>query len=671
MITLQKSQDAGVLSLATTGEPAGSLLSKEWLLTNERGSYSSSSVVGCNTRGYHGLLIGSLNPPVNRVMALSGCRETVIVNGQIHDLSVVEFPDKFSRQGLNYIKQFSQDIGVHFEYRIGKIKMTKSVYLARRSDTVAVVYKFGKFKETVDLVVRPFVGLRDFHTLQRAYAQLISQSADDGLLLRHDVEGSCELFMRCPQAEFERDEQWWFNFFYRVDEERGQPCLEDLWTPGFYQVRAGSGEEIVFWGNFDWHCNPEETGSFDLEQLHKELREHRDYVFKCAKSRDQEYRKLCLAADKFVVRRAVGGRPRHTILAGYPWFADWGRDAFIALPGLLLDTGRHEEARSVLTTFAAAADQGMIPNRFDDRSETVYFNSIDASLWFIDAAYAYVEATGDSRTFMRELLPVVRWIIECYADGTRFGIHADEDGLITGGNDDTQLTWMDAKTGGVAFTPRSGKAVEINALWYNALMLTAGFYGTRSLENSRSYKARAEQVAHSFRRVFWNAESSCLYDCIKLDGTPDPSLRPNQIIAVSQSFSPLNADQQRSVVKTIEERLLTPYGLRTLDPENINYKGHYSGPLIERDAAYHQGTVWPWLMGPFVRAYLKVNGYSSQSKKAAAKMTESLMRHMTGEQCLGSVCEIADAESPHRPKGCFAQAWSVAALVNIHRLLTG
>ena len=384
---------------------------------------------------------------------------------------------------------------------------------------------------------------------------------------------------------------------------------------------------------------------------------------------------LCLTADAFIAKRQTNNHHRTTILAGYPWFADWGRDAFISLPGLLLSTGRFDEAKSVLTTFASAADEGMIPNRFDDRSGTAHFNSVDASLWFIHAAFQYLKATGDSNTFNQELMPTIRWIIESYHKGTRFDIHADADGLITAGNDQTQLTWMDAKYDGLAFTPRYGKAVEINALWYNSLCLLAQFYSSCDVrdasceESNTQYKQMAEKVRTSFCELFWNKSKGYLNDCILPDGSVEDSLRPNQIFAVSLGFSPLSPSQQKAVVKAVQKRLLTPYGLRTLNVKNSNYHGIYTGPQQQRDEAYHQGTIWSFLLGPFVESFLKVNGFSRKSKKKAAEFIQPLLKHLTEDGCLGSVSEIFDGDKPHKPKGCFAQAWGVAELIRAYQLI--
>ena len=729
MLTLQKAEGEAVVSLSTTGQSLDELLKKEWLLTNERGGYASSTVVGCNTSSYHALLVGSLNPPTNRVMALANCLEMVLFNDEVEapdklrapnsekvrNLSTFEFDNKFAPQGFAGIRNFRRDAGVHFDYEFDKCRLTKSIYLARDADAVMVEYDFTQMSGPCELIVRPFVGLRDFHNLQRSYTTLTTHGRDDGVVVRHEMPDSCELSMKCPGAGFEKDEQWWFNFVYRVNKERGQSCTEDLWTPGFFRAKLDSPRKIVFRASLSAGFNGAEASDIDCASVRKDLAEHHRSVSSPArKSGDREFKALCLAADQFITKRVAvhganmlpGGSlkaggfgdgkcqpwekhpqaaleaatpvkayPKRqddagaTVLAGYPWFADWGRDAFIALPGLLLATERFDEAKSVLTTFAAVADEGMIPNRFDDRLNTAHFNSVDASLWFVNAAFQYLDATGDSQTFTQHLLPVIRWIIDSYQKGARFDIHADTDGLISAGDSETQLTWMDAKYGDVAFTPRYGKPVEVNALWYNALRLMVRFYAERNAEDAEHYKAMADQVGESFRHLFWNEENRYLNDCILPDGSVDSSLRPNQIFAVSLPFSPLTQDQQRCVVAAVVSGLLTPMGLRTLNPQDKRYKAVYTGSPRQRDEAYHQGTVWAFLMGPFIEAYLKVNEFSNKSKKTAAEFIAPLLQHLTEDACLGSISEIFDGDAPHRPRGCIAQAWSVAELLRAHRLI--
>lgn len=675
MLTLKKADNDEIVSISLNSKNVEDLLAKEWLLTNERGSYASSTIVGCNTRRYHGLLIGSLNPPANRIMALANCLEMVLSKGKIFNLATFEFNEKLAPEGFTLLKRFRQDTGVHFEYQLPSLQMTKSLYLLRDTDTVALVYDFTAVRESVEFVIRPFIGLRDFHSLQKSYAHLSSSQLDEGLLIRHNMPDSCELLLSCPSVNFEKDEQWWFNFIYRSDKNRGQDFTEDLWTPGFFKGRIGSRTKIIFWANFGG--DGKAVSGFgqlkaDVEAVRKNLNKHQNKIMTAAGNRNGEFRKLCLAADQFITKRQPspeGCEPRTTILAGFPWFADWGRDAFISLPGLLLSTGRFDEAKSVLTTFAATADEGMIPNRFDDYSDTAYFNSIDASLWFINAAFKYLETSGDSETFTQQLLPVIQCIIDSYHNGTRFGIRADADGLITAGNEQTQLTWMDAKYEGVASTARYGKAVEINALWYNSLCWLAQFYDQQDTKTAKNYRAMADKVGKSFCELFWNEQAGYLYDCILPDGSADMSFRPNQIFAVSLPFSPLSAQQQERVVDAVRKNLLTPFGLRTLNADDSRYKGIYKGPQKQRDEAYHQGTVWPYLIGPFVESYLKVNGFSRKSKKQAAEFIRPLLQHMAENGCLGQLCEIFDGDEPHRPKGCIAQAWSIAELIRAYQLI--
>jgi glycogen debranching enzyme len=730
VLTLQKAKGAATISSQISEQPIENLLAKEWLLTNGRGSYASSTIVGCNTRRYHGLLIGSLQPPTNRIMALANCLEMVIVGGRGFNLSTFEFGDKFAPAGFNYIKQFYQGTGVHFDYQLDKLELTKSIYLVRDTDTVAVEYNFRSIQEPAEFILRPVVGLRDFHSLQKSYAPLCSRWVGDGLLVHYDSGGppqAGELFLSCPAANFENDPQWWFNFVYRSDRERGQDFMEDLWTPGFFKCRIDLPTKVILWatlspapivrtkafvgrnfgsirydGSIGAGFKPQHLMDADIDAVREDLRKHQGNITTAAKKnksaahladKDEKLKILCMAADQFIVKRQTNHNRGTSILAGYPWFADWGRDAFIALPGLLLSTGRFDEARSVLTTFAEAVDEGMIPNHFDDRGDA-HFNSVDASLWFINAAFQYLIATGDSKTFMQDLMPVIRWIIDSYHKGTRFGIHADSDGLITAGDSQTQLTWMDAKCGGIAFTPRYGKAVEVNALWYNSLRWLAHFYARRDIENAKRYESMADKVGVSFcpapidRSIaispklsttnglgssigagFWNQSGGYLNDCILPDGSIDASIRPNQIFAVSLPFSPLSAEQQKSVVDVVQKQLLTPYGLRTLNAGDSRYKGHYIGPQQQRDEAYHQGTVWPYLIGPFVESFLKVNGFSRKSKKKAAEFLSPLLDHLTKDGCLGSVSEIFDGDLPHTPRGCIAQAWSVAELIRAYYLI--
>ncbi len=691
-----------IVRVPTKGKPIEELLGKEWLLTNEWGSFASSTIAACNTSGYHGLLIGSPDPLVRRILSLSNCLETIAWRGRSIELSTFEFADRFAPQGYVHLHEFRRDIGAHFLFRTEPVDLCKSVYLARATDTVLVEYTFDEVREPFDFILRPFVGMRDFHTLQRSNAPLVCRISEATVCIENSAMPGCELRLTCPGWGFQSDPQWWFDFLYRVNQSRGLAHAEDLWTPGLFQGHVERAGRLVFQAHLGEPGADPPTAQADPEAIKEDLRAHQERLLQRAGAKDKAHRVLCLAADQFVAKRKSAAGERTTIVAGFPWFADWGRDTFISLPGLLLATGRHEEAGSVLRTFAAALDEGMIPNRFDDRTGEAQFNSVDASLWFIHAAFEYLAAAGstdkcvegvppsnrgqDARdTFSQELFPAIRTIIDAYRAGTRFGIHADADGLITAGDPSTQLTWMDAQCDGIAFTPRCGKAVEINALWHNALRRTQKFCESRvegvppsnrgqdardTLAEAARYANWAEQVGRSFCKLFWNARRDYLNDTILPDGTVDDSLRPNQIFAVSLPFgAPLTRVQQWSVVNAVEQRLLTPYGPRTLSSRDPAYRGRFEGSPRQRDEAYHQGTVWPYLMGPFLEAYLKVRDYSDQSKSDVAQLLRPLLWHLTGDGCLGSVAEVFDGDPIHRPGGCPAQAWSVAELLRIYRTL--
>jgi len=662
-----------IVRVGTKGKKIEQLLQKEWLLTNHWGSFASSTIVGCHTRGYHGLLVGSPDPLVRRMMALSNCLERVRWNGRTADLSTFEFPDRLAPEGYAYLEEFRRDIGAHFTFRTEPADLCKSVYLARDSDTVVIEYTFSAVRTPVDFLVRPFVGLRDFHLLQRSEAPLACRTAEGGVLLGNGGIPDCELWLGGDGLAFQSDPQWWFNFVYRVNRSRGQAHTEDLWAPGVFQARVEQPGRVVFWARLGGCGTADLMAPVNADAIRGDLLRHQEQLLAQAGARDKAHRLLCLAADQFVARRRTRDGVRTTIVAGFPWFADWGRDACIAVPGLLLSAGRIEEAGAVLGTFAAAVDQGMIPNRFDDRTGQAQFNSVDASLWFIQAAFAYLDAAQDAAWFAQHLLPVIRSILDAYHAGTRFGIHADADGLITAGDRNTQLTWMDAMCDGIAFTPRHGKAVEINALWHNALRLMQKYCEQYAPAEAGRYAALALQVGASFSKVFWNAQQGYLNDTVLPDGTVDASLRPNQLFALSLPFGPpLTRSQQWSIMNAVEQRLLTPYGPRTLSSRDPAYRGRYEGPLRQRDEAYHQGTVWPYLMGAFLEAYLRTQGNSAEARSNAAELIRPLLRHLVEDGCLGSISEIFDGDPPHRPEGCGAQAWSVGELLRLYRLtLTG
>lgn len=658
------------LAVSTPRYTPDELLSKEWLLTNSRGGFSASTVIGCNTRRYHGLLIAALNPPANRIAGLSNCLETVTCGDQAIALSTFEFDHTLHPHGYEYQVSFRKDLGVHFDYELGTAHLTKSIYLLPDSDIAAVVYDFSDVCEAMEFSVRPFAAMRDFHALQNERTVFKAELSDPGtIFVKTHNAGDGVLTLRCEQMHFQNDPQWWHRFFYRVERFRGQDCLEDVWSPGRFVMQIDRPQRIVLWAALTKEAPPVGLDAMDIDVVIDALRLSQRELLAACDPHDTFSCHLFLAAGQFIPERTIRNETTPTILAGFPWFLDWGRDTFISLEGLCLCTGRHETAWGVLKTFAAAVSEGMIPNRFDDYGNEPHYNSIDASLWFVHAAFAWLKTVGDSSRFSATLLPAVKWIMESYRRGTRFGIRTDVDQLVTGGDANTQLTWMDAKCNNICFTPRYGKAVEINALWYSNLCHLADYYKDRQTENARFYADLAEQVAASFALAFWNEEAGYLNDCVLPDGTPDVSLRPNQIFAVSLPYSPLERPHQRKVVAAVERELLTPRGLRSLAPSDPRYKGRYFGPQGNRDAAYHQGTVWGWLIGPFVEAYLKVHNHSNDAKRKCRTRLTPLYRHLEEEACIGSISEIFEGDSPHAPRGAFAQAWSVAEVLRAWQLI--
>ena len=672
MLLSSRKSDHEIANVKINGEEVNSLLQKEWLLANSRGGFSSGTVIGCNTRRYHSILTGTVNPPANRINGLNTCLEKIIVDNKEINISNIEFGGAFSGSGLKYLKNFSRDLGAHFFYDFGFAELIKSIYLLPELDVAAIVYEFGDIDKDFEFHVHPMIAMRDFHSLQHNQKDLNAEWTGDGILVSDPEHADIELFLHSEDMWFEQMPDWWHNFLYRADQKRQQDHIESLWTPGKFITKIDGRRTITLWASLGDVDLKDQVLGTELEIVLSNIDLHRKELSDKLPFENKDFTDLSLAADQFIIERNIENKDTCSILAGFPWFLDWGRDTFIALPGLLLTTGRYEEAFKVLQTFATAVSDGMIPNRFDDYGGEPHYNSIDASMWFINSVFKYLEFTGKREQVADQLLPSVKWIVEFYMNGTRFGIHCDKDGLISGGDIDTQLTWMDAKCNGVAFTPRYGKAVEINALWYNALCNLRDFYGgnNRHIEQVDKYGELASKVKSEFAKLFWNEKTGWLNDCILPDGTIDVSLRPNQIFAVSLKHSPLDIDKQHKVLDVVAAELLTPYGLRTLSSKDQRFKSKYDGAQFERDGAYHQGTVWPFLMGPFIKSYLKLNP-TSKAKDKASIYIQALLDHFREDGCIGSISEIFDGSVPQKPKGCFAQAWSVAALLESIYLIKG
>jgi predicted glycogen debranching enzyme len=634
-------------------------LSREWLLTNGTGSFASSTLIGCNTRRYHGLLVAATMPPVGRILALSRLAESVAIDDHVSpiELSVNHFTQHLIPRGDRYLRRFEMNETAKFEYDADGVRITKEVLLCWGKPIVGVRYTIDPGTHgRAELRVNPFVALRDFHaTMRKGDVQFLLTSRERGVEVGREA---MILNIHADAGTFVERPDWWYGHTYPIETERGLDAYEDLFTPGAFNITAAGGQSpttFTIWAGMCHasHVAGEGLACHNLDTLDFET-ERKTLIDKRwsndAPSDTQKF--LFRAASQFVAKRnRPDGSRGATILAGFPWFSDWGRDTMISLPGLLLSTRRFKEAGQVLSVFAGHVSQGMIPNYFNDYSNEPSYNTVDASLWFIHAAFEYLRVTKDQDLFTSLLMPACEEIVDGYREGTRYGIHMDEaDGLIWAG--DPQLTWMDARHGDEAFTPRHGKPVEINALWYNALCLLGD-------------GALAAKVKENFVKAFWVSPYRGLADVVTGALERDTKMRPNQIFAVSLPHSPLSLDQQRSVVEAVRRELLTPLGLRTLETGDPGYIGHLTGSPFERDRAYHNGTIWPWLIGHFLDAYLRVNNRSAEARDQARTWLKPLLQHMETEGCIGSITECADGDPPHKSVAAPAQAWSVAEVLRL------
>ncbi|MBA3440389.1 MAG: glycogen debranching enzyme N-terminal domain-containing protein, partial [Pyrinomonadaceae bacterium] len=503
------------------------------------------------------------------------------------------------------------------------------------------------------LEVRPLIAFRDYHSLTHENSALNSHTeVKDNQAIVTPYRDLPSLNFAHDADELDQTAYWYRNFEYEAERRRGLDFTEDLFSPFVLKFDLSRRTSVTIIASTERREINRVNGYRQAE-----IERRRKTIF-TASVDDEFAHTLTAAADKFIVARGS----KKTIIAGYHWFSDWGRDTMIALPGLTLVTNRFDVARSILSEFARHTNHGMLPNRFPDAGESPEYNTVDATLWFFEAVRAFLKYTDDNEFVRTNLYDVMVDIIAWHVRGTRYNIHLDADGLLNSGEEGMQLTWMDAKVGDWVVTPRLGKPVEIQALWYNALRIMedlAGKFG--DLPGQRQYAERAAQAKESFNRLFWNESAGCLYDCINGEAR-DASIRPNQIFAISLPHSMLSGERAKKVIEVTERDLLTPYGLRSLSPHDPQYRGRYEGDPLSRDGAYHQGTVWAWLIGPFITAHLKVFGESGEGRERAAQWLASFRNHL-GEAGLGHVSEIFDGDAPHQARGCIAQAWSVAELL--------
>ena len=628
-------------------------LEREWLETNGLGGFASSTIVGLNTRRYHGLLIAATKPPVGRVVLLSKLEETLIIDGKRFDLSANQYPGVIHPQGYRYQTRFRLDPFPVFTYQVEGVEIEKSLFVVHGENTSVVQYRLKAPQDSVGLEVRPLIAFRDYHNSTHENGGLDSTvSSQTGLASVAPYPGLPRLFLAHDADALETTGSWYRNFEYRVEQERGLDYREDLFNPLTLRFDLSARPTVTLIASTERHDVREASGLRENEIA------RRAAIADSAPVKDELVRSLVTAADQFIVARG----DQKTVIAGYHWFGDWGRDTMIALPGLALVTGRFDVARSILLEFSRHVDQGMLPNRFPDAGEQPEYNTVDGTLWFFEAIRAYAGYSRDCEFVRKRLYDVLADIIAWHVRGTRYAIRVDDSGLLVSGAQGVQLTWMDAKVGDWVVTPRQGKPVEIQALWYNALRTMEEFAARFGDSAGQKRYAKMATVARwNFNRLFWNESARCLYDVVN-DGPPDASIRPNQLLAVSLHHSMLARGRAQSVVDVVTRELLTSYGLRTLAPADPRYVGRYSGDQRARDSAYHQGTVWPWLLGPFLTAYVKVNGGTAEARAQAAKWLEPFRKHL-GEAGLGQVSEILDGDPPHHARGCIAQAWSVGELL--------
>jgi len=661
----------------TPGGSTADLLEREWLVSNGLGGYAAGTLSGAATRRYHGWLVAALPAPLGRWMMFNHLSELIrLPDGATLQIGIEESAGgALELYGVDHLVEFRLEAGLPaWLYRLDAYAFEKRVLLVHEQNTAYISYRLVEGDGVVRLKLRPSVHFREHDApvstkLGRPYR--LAAEEDRYELTNGDPQAPVlRLQVRGQRTAFTLDGKRLPEFLYRVEESRGYDFRGDLWSPGYFRADLSRDHDVTLLASTEpwdvvWALGPDAALGTE--------RERRRCLLQMAAppARSGFGAELVLAADQFLIRpagrvedaaraRAAGDEVR-TVIAGYHWFTDWGRDTMISLPGLTLATGRHAEAGSLLRRFAAHIRDGLIPNLFPEGQTEGLYHTADATLWFFEATARYAQATGDRETLHR-LLPTFLDIVGHHLRGTRFGIGVDPaDGLLRQGAEGYQLTWMDAKVGDWVVTPRRGKAVEINALWYNALRRLEGWLHAVGQDGpANEMAAHAERARVSFNRRFWYAPGGYLYDVVDAEGGgDDASCRPNQIFAVSLTHPILERERWPAVLQVVRERLLTPVGLRSLAPGSPEYKAKYYGDLRSRDAAYHQGTVWAWLIGPFVDAYLKVH---PDDRAGVRHFLDGFQKHQD-EACLGSISEIFDAEEPFAPRGCVAQAWSVAEVL--------
>jgi predicted glycogen debranching enzyme len=622
----------------------------EWLEPNGLGGWAGTTVAGAHSRRDHGLLVAAIRPEQRSVL-LSRLDETIHAGGESFDLGCNRFPGTVAPRGFEYLTSFRKDLFPVFDYEAGGVRLRKTVTAVEGENTTLVLYEVLEAPGPFVLSLRPFLAGRDQQTLASAGRGPEPAVAFEDGALRLRAGEEPEVFVAIPGAEFQTHAHWWHRFEYELDRQRGVDFQEDLWTPGVFGRELSAGDRL---GVVISTADPRGRDAFAL--FEKE-RKRREKILKALPLQDDLARQLALAGDGFLIRR---GTQQRFVAAGYPWLGERSRDAMIALPGLCLVTGRFEDARKILRAAARTLDGGMLPDRLPEHGEQPALTSVDASLWFCVAGWKYLQATGDE-DFAREiLLPAARRIVQAYQKGTHHGIRVDGDGLLLAADPEVALTWMDARIDGRPVTPRSGKPVEVEALWVNALSILAELEKrVGDADEAKRRSREAKQAQKSFEAAFWNEETGSLYDVISGERRDD-SLRPNQVIALGLPFPVLPKEKAARVLEVVERKLYTPVGLRTLAPDHPAYRPRYEGGPVERELAFHQGAVWSWLLGSYLTALVRVHG--AAGRKRGLEAIEALRPRLAGAGA-GSLSEVFDGDAPHASRGCIARAWSAAEVL--------
>ncbi len=640
-------------------------LRREWLVTNGLGGYASATVPGVLTRSYHGLLVAALEPPVARTVLVAGLVEWATYDGIRYPLSTHEFGDgSVTPDGYRYLESFRLEGTLPvWIFAVGDALVERRVWMTYGQNTTFVAYRLLRGSVPLDLEVTPLVTYRSFHALASGQGWSIGVEPESAGATIRAYDGATPVRLRSDRAAFRPGGAWWWNFQHRAEAERGLADCGDLFAPGSFVVRLQPGQAVSLVCSTEAGPDPDAASSLATAQARQ-----RELLTRAGvEAADPIVQQLVLAADQFLVARPLPDDPNgRSVIAGYHWFNDWGRDTMISLPGLALATGRAEEAASILRTFARYLSDGLLPNNFPDRAGLIPgYNTADATLWYVLAIGAYHRATGDD-ALVAELLPALREVVDRHLAGTRYGIGVDPvDGLLRAGEPGVQLTWMDAKVGDWVVTPRIGKPVEINALWYNALRIVSDFAAASGDgETAARYVALADRARASFRARFRAPGIDHLADVVDGPDGDDWTPRPNQVFAISLPYPLLEGADASAALGAVGRSLLAGYGLRSLAPDDPAYRGTYGGDQVLRDGSYHQGPAWSWLLGAYAEAVLRLTG----DRAAALAVLRPIGDHLR-DAGLGSVSEIFEGDAPHRPKGCVAQAWGVAEVLRVWRLL--